>query len=301
MIKNITVTNHVGESVKLNLGGLDDSGFLILGMDGLGPGKAIVNMTDMVTMDGAVFNSARISQRNIVLKLGFLWAPTIEAVRQKSYKYFPLKKKITLTIETDYRTSTISGIVESNEPDIFSKQEGTTISILCSDPYFYSVNPTTILFSGTEPMFEFEFENLASEGNTLLMGDISTITEKNIFYTGDAEVGVVIRIHAMGSASNILIYNTATRDILGIDTDRLELITGSGIIAGDGITISTIKGGKYITLLRQGIEYNIINCLGQFSKWFSLANGDNIFAYTAETGLANLGFTIEHRTLYGGI
>lgn len=35
-----------------------------------------------------------------------------------------------------------------------------------------------------------------------------------------------------------------------IDTDKLEKLTGSGMVAGDEIIISTIKGDKSITLLR---------------------------------------------------
>lgn len=82
-----------------------------------------------------------------------------------------------------------------------------------------------------------------------------------VVYNGDAEIGVTITIHAIGEASNITIYNTGTREVMRIDTDKLEKFTGSGIIAGDEIIICTVKGNKSITLLRNGKTTNILNCL----------------------------------------
>ena len=73
-----------------------------------------------------------------------------------------------------------------------------------------------------------------------------------VAYNGDAEIGVTITIHAIGEVSNITIYNTGTREVMRIDTDKLEKFTGSGIIAGDEIIICTVKGNKSITLLRNG-------------------------------------------------
>jgi hypothetical protein len=86
-----------------------------------------------------------------------------------------------------------------------------------------------------------------------------------------------------------------------IDTDRLELMTGDPIIAGDDIFISTIKGQKSVTLLREGVYTNILNCLDKNADWFQLVRGDNVFAFTAETGGTNLQFRIENQTVYEGV
>ena len=131
MIKSVKVTNHLGESITLELRNPEKSGFLIRGIDGLGPGKANINITEIATADGAIFNSSRVNSRNVVLLLTFLEKPTIEDTRLLSYKYFPIKKRITLEIETNNRISLVVGYVESNTPNIFSNQEGTSISIVC--------------------------------------------------------------------------------------------------------------------------------------------------------------------------
>lgn len=304
MIKSITVTNYLGDSIKLELRRPEQSGFLIKSVSGLGPSKANINTTEVSTNDGSFFNSARLNQRNIVFDFIFVESinrESIEDIRQKSYKYFPVKKNVDLLIETDNRIVKTTGYVESNEPNIFSSQEGAQISIICPDPYFYSTEKTVTIFSGLEPLFEFPFENNSLTDNLLEFGGIIVNKEKNVFYKGDSEVGVVIHIHAIGEATNLTIYNSLTREVLKIDTDRLEALTGSVIKAGDDIIISTIKGQKFIRLIRDGEYINILNCLGRNSDWFRLVKGDNVFAFTAETGDTNLQFRIENSIVYEGI
>ena len=48
--------------------------------------------------------------------------------------------------------------MESNEPDIFSDKEGCNISIICPDPFFYSLKTNKTMFSGIEPAFEFAYD-----------------------------------------------------------------------------------------------------------------------------------------------
>lgn len=307
MIKSITVTNYLGDSIKLELGRPEKSGFLIKSVSGLGPSKANINTTEVTTNDGSLFNSARLNQRNIVFEFIFVETingESIEDIRQKSYKYFPLKKNLDLLIETDNRIAKTTGYVESNEPNIFSSQEGTQISIICPDPHFYSAGPggnNTTVFYGIEPVFEFPFSNESLTDPLIVFGNIQFKTENVITYKGDTEIGVTIHIHAIGEVENITIYNTGTREIMRIDTVKLEALTGSGIVAGDDIIIKTQKGDKSITLIREGQYINILNCLGRETDWFTLAKGDNIFAFTAESGTTNLQLWIENKVIYEGV
>ncbi len=307
MIKSITVTNYLGDSIKLELGRPEKSGFLIESISGLGPSKANINTTEASMNDGSLFNSARLNQRNIVFEFIFVETingESIEDVRQKSYKYFPLKKKLDLLIETDNRIAKTTGYVESNEPNIFSSREGSQISIICPDPYFYSAGSdsnNTTFFYGIEPVFEFPFSNESLTDPLITFGNIHLKTENVITYKGDTEIGVTIRIHAIGEAENITIYNTGTREIMRIDTTKLESLTGSGIVAGDDIIIKTQKGDKSITLIREGKTTNILNCLDKKTDWFTLVKGDNIFAFTAESGTTNLQFWIESKVIYEGV
>lgn len=301
MIKSITVTNYLGDSIKLDLARPDLSGFAVLSVEGLGPGKATINTTDMTTADGSMFGSAKLPQRNIVINLKYLWSKSVEDTRQLSYKYFPIKKKITLAIDTDNRNVEIDGYVESNEPSIFNRDSWTKISIICPNPYFRSIgaNGTNVtVFSGIEPVFEFPFECI--DGG-IELGSVNKYTDRVVMYSGDAEVGVTIKIHAIGESTNILIYNSLTRETMKIDTTKLASIIGSGIKAGDDIEICTEHGNKTVTFIRDAVRTNILNCLDRNSDWFKLNRGENVFGYTADSGSENLQFTIENKVLYEGV
>ena len=304
MIKSVTVTNYLGESLFLELSNPWEVGIAITKIEGLGPVKASINSTEISSGDGARFNSARIGARNIVFTFRLLEAPTVEDSRQKTYKYFPVKTEVTLLFETDNRLCEISGRVESNKPNIFSEEEDTQISVICPNPYFISMDNggvNTIVFFGDEPVFEFPFSNESLEEPLIIFGNIKLRQEEIVPYDGDSEVGFVIKMHALGEVRQITIYNTKTRESMKIDTDILREITGSGIVAGDEITISTVKGDKHITLLRDGEEINILNALGKDVDWFQLAKGDNRFAYICDYGAENLEFSIEYQTLYEGV
>ena len=301
MIKSITVTNYLDETIVLDMRRPEKSGFLIKSVTGLGPVKANINITEIATSDGAIYNSARATKRNIVMTLGLLFDPTIEDTRQKSYKYFPLKKKVKLTIETDNRICETYGYVESNEPDIFSKSENTIISIICPDSYLYSMEKNITVFYGLEPTFEFEFSNESLDEPMIEFGVIEDKTLQTIYYDGDAEVGVVIYLHAIGEVTNLTIWNVNTRESMSIDSAKLATLTGSGIVNGDDIIISTVKNDHYIKLLRNGVYTNILNTLDRNTAWFKLSKGDNIFAYTADYGTTNIQFHVENQVAYEGI
>lgn len=304
MIKSLTIENHLGESINIELENPEKSGFFISKIEGLGPPKAIINTSDMATNDGSLFNSSRVGQRNIVLTLGFLSKPTIEYVRQLTYKYFPIKKQIRFQIETDNRICETYGNVESNEPIFFSSMTGTVISIICPDPYFYSTGEdgvTVSTFYAQDPLFEFEFSNESLTENLIEFGNIISVPEQTIYYEGDADTGIRMYLHALGAVENITIHNTQTRKSMRIDTDKLASLTGFGFGSGDTIIISTIKGAKSIYLLREGNYINILNCLDRNSEWFQLSKGDNVFAYEVESGFTNLEFRIENQTLYEGV
>lgn len=301
MIKSITVTNYLGDSIKLELARPELSGFAVLGVTGLGPGKATINNTEISTNHGGLFNSARLPSRNIVIGLKYMWKDSIEDARQLSYRYFPLMKTVKLLFETDNRYAEVEGYVEANEPDIFSKDEMTQISIICPDPFFYTTNGREIIFSGIEPLFEFPFCNNSLTEPLLEMSRLNNFVEKNIIYDGDFDTGVTINITAIGEVKGFAMYNTVTREVMRISTDKLIELTGKGIVAGDKINICTIPGKKAVELLRDGTTINILNCIDRNSNWFKLRKGNNTFAYVAETGVENIQLSVKHNNVYEGL
>ena len=316
MIHSITVTNYQGESIKMELGKPEASGFAVYAIDGLGPVTGTVNMTDLATGDGSLFNSARVGPRNIVMTLGLLFARTVEEVRHLSYRYFPVKRPLALSIETDERVCEIKGYVEANEIAIFSDEEAAQISILCPDPYFREGGEqgrTEVPFAANSPEFEFPFENAiastsglpasyADYPGTIQFGVMTDDYTKVVFYDGDVDAGVQMVIDVTGPVTGtISIINDDTEELMVLDTAKLAAIAGGALELGDSIEISTVRGSKSLMLLRNGIRTNILGCLGANSQWLTLRKGDNFLRYTATTGELYLSFRMSYDTLYEGV
>lgn len=309
MIKSITLTNYQNESLKIELSNPEKSGLAVASMDGIGPVKANISTSDIASADGALYNSARLEKRSV--NISFVLLPneknksinTVEKIRHLLYKYLPIKKKCRITIETDTRSAYVEGFVESNEPNIFSKAETMSCSILCPDPWFYSAISENTKFSGVDPLFSFPF--YSTEEKLISLGNIFTDTINNVYYSGDTETGVVITIHAVGPARNLRIYNIDSHESMTFNDERIKTITGDYIKQGDDIIISTVRGNKSCKLQRAGSEYNILNSLNRDADWFTVRKGDNQFAFTADdsevSNPLNLIFNIESTIKYEGV
>lgn len=195
MIKKVTITNYLGESMTYDIDGVqidNPSGLIITSIDGLGPVKANINMVDLATTDGRLFNSARLTGRNIVIKALFTHATSIEEARLLSYKYFPVKSKVVFGIATDNRIGITEGYVESNEPDIFSENSSCQISILCESAYFDG-GVTSTKFGSIKPVFTFPFGNGSLTEKEIMFSTV--VSEGNydeFVYDGDTDTGIKI-------------------------------------------------------------------------------------------------------------
>lgn len=308
MIKSVKVVNYLGEDLTMYLKRPGDTGLSIINIDGLMPSDANINTTELAPTvklsGGDLFNSAKIRKRNIVIDLKFYDVyEDIELLRHKTYKYFPVGRMLTLYILTDTRYVKITGWVETNNGPVFSKECGTRISIICPDPYFYSADINSLVntnFSGIENALEFPLCNESITEDQIVFGIIHAQTENLINYSGDIETGLFVYIHAIGEIQTIKIYNSNTREMMGIDHQLLVETIGTGIIAGDDIIINTTIGSKTIILVREGIAYNILNSkIG--IDWLTLVKGNNLFAFTAVSGIANLQLRMENLIVYEGV
>ena len=193
MIKSITIINNLGEKKVIELGAPETSGLWVKSIKGIGPGKANINVTELATSDGGIYNSARADTRNITMTIGFIpyyvgegstrLSYSVEDVRRDLYKWFAKKRWITFIINLEQRVDTYTirrinlgstGYIESNEPDIFNKQETAAISIICPDPnmYLYDNNGNIISedisFSSAEDAFEFPITFIRTSDTSFL-------------------------------------------------------------------------------------------------------------------------------------
>ena len=162
MINYISVANEAGELLTLDLRNPYESGFAVENITGLTQGSTTINLTDYASLPGSVFNTARKGTRNIVINLVLLWANTVEQARHKCNLYFPINEKVRLTFYTEERTCYIDGYVETNDPTIFSTSNDKpgipcSVSILCPDPAFKSINVESNKYYNLLSGFHFDF------------------------------------------------------------------------------------------------------------------------------------------------
>lgn len=324
MIKSLTVTNYRGSKLKIVLDEAEPShGLIINNITGIGPSDANLNFSDYSTNDGSEFNSARLEKRSIQISLKLIATDkiTVEEARHNTYIFFPTKKEVKLTFETDTRTLYCTGRVEHNTPDIFQQQEIATIDIVCGDPYFYKVmdgyDQKSEEFALLNPAFSSEYANpddptdeslstyFTNEDNpTIETGTYASdnAITKNIINDGDIETGIALNIKFNGGITgNIHIVNNPSDQII-IDTSIVEDLLGESIGAGDEITLSTDPKYRYLKITHDGVDTNILNSLNfDTITWILLHPGDNLITYFIDSGNDLTEAKITYKTLYLGV
>lgn len=275
-----TVKNTKGEDLRL----FPNKSYAVE-IEGLTPPKAALNFANVGTLDGSVYNSGRIENRNIVLAIKPL--VDVEKNRINLYRFFRVKQQVFFYFENGMRNVYIEGIVESIDGSLFEQSQTIQVSIICPNPMFKDIEEDITDISQVVPTFTFPFA-IAKEG--VQFSYIDKVTEKNVFYNGEIDAGIIIELTAVGAVKDPTLYKENGGSI-GIDID-MQL--------GDVITINTNKGEKSVTLLRDATETNIINLVRPKPTWFTLEPGDNVFLYTA-TNQELLQIVFKTRPLYEGV
>lgn len=298
MIKSLTVTNSIGESLTLELTRPDKSGIAIKSINGLGTPDFNVNMTPFGSSDGSILGSVKAESRTIIITVWPQFNPMVEDSRQLLYRYFQVKKPIELSVLGDNRALMIEGYVESITPNIFDNPETVQISVVCPDPYFHKIFMEDTYFFGMVPLFEFPFSNESLIDNKLEISAYSLNDRAQIDYDGEIDAGLYITIECYSDPGTISIYNIDSLGALVIYNDRVEAITSRGIIEKDRIEICTETGNRYIRLLRGGVYYNILGAVNRNVDWFKLKQGPNVFTYITEKEHASIIMTFKSRSSY---
>ncbi len=256
--------NKYGEQLEIT----NNPRYVITDIDGLYPPEGVINTTQVANMDGSVFNSSHINDRVITITMA-INGPA-EANRLLLYRYFKTKYPVRFYYKNGVRDVYIDGYVSKFSVEYFEKKQTTQIEISCPMTLFRAVKESVTEFANIENMFVFPF---AIEVAGIPFSEIALGEQKTIINGGDVETGVIIKLNALGTVLNPKIYNVDTSDRMTLSVEMQ---------AGDEITINTRKKEKSITLLRDGVQTNIVGKLDAGSTWFNLIPGDNIFTYEAD-------------------
>lgn len=245
--------------------------YQVLKIMGLNPPQAQINMSTIVGLDGAKFNSSKLNTRNLVLTVKI--NGNVEQNRLQLYKYFPTKEHCTFYYTNNSLDAYIEGYVENVECDYFTNSETAQISIICPQPYFKSIDEIIVDSSNVFAQFEFPF--------SIDIGDpviISTIEDEDSIVVNNASessTGAIITINILEAINSIELKNTVTGEDMVLDYSFAE---------NDTIVINTNKGSKSITLIRGGVSSNLFSALQQGSDFIQLQQGVNRIDYICDDG-----------------
>lgn len=305
MIRAVTVENlETGETLPMYLQFPELSrGFAILGIDGLSPGQATVSVGDWATIDGGSVTYTHKSSRDIIFKMRFIETGdqrTVADIRRESYSYFPLKKPVRLTfrfIDANHviRERYIDGIVKINEADIWSQEEGATITVVCADPYFKDTEVVRGNFAQLKDWFHFKFPDEDLDVGTydveFPVAEILRYKEKDIESLSTYDVGGILILKATGTVVNPGFYNRKT---------NTSMVLNYTMSKGERIKIDTRLGSKSIVSF-DGSNRSMIQYLAPDSKWIVFGNGNNTIGLDADEGVEHLRCDYEIRQIYEGV
>lgn len=246
-------------------------------IDGLDPVKASVSTTPYGAVDGASHTGSSVLTRNIVLTLHpnpdwDTW--TYESLRRLLYSYFIPKKDTRLVfISDDLIPVEISGIVESCEVNMFSKDPELLVSIICPDPYFTSVDPMVIT------------------GQTSREGVEPRIVE----YNGTVESGIYARITWVADPAPTLIE-------IRFGDPEISHFTEPGTVSEQMYwELSSIPMRKFVqnVNLGSGVINNLLSKVIPGSSWPTLQPGENELYVITDKGEQD--YELSYFERFGGL
>lgn len=230
--------------------------FEMRNIDGLGPVKAAVNTTPLGSIKGSSFSGTSVAERNLVFTLGLdpdwdTW--TVSKLRRLLDKFFMPEQSIRFVFETmEFSPVEISGYVESNEPNIFSKDPEQQISVICPSPDFVSVAPIQI--------------NGFTDGDPV-----------EIDYQGNVETGISVTVDHSP---------TGNAEIVTIHSGEVNFVVDAIVNPNNYMAMQSIPGSKYVRnyTFPGNVQTNLLNNVYPGSEWIKLYPGVQEFYVLVNNG-----------------
>ena len=254
-------------------------------IEGLNPPHGTVNTTVIVGMDGALYNSAKLETREIVITLKI--NGDAEQNRLALYSYFRTKEWCRFFYTNESRNVYIDGYVTNVECSLFEQEEIAQITILCPAPYFSDLTEIVDDISSTVALFTFPFS--INEDEPIPISELIENREANVINSSETEVGITIEVTFFSAANSVEIRNATTGEDITVNYSFQNL---------DVLKIVTVKGKKSLRLMRDGNEINLFPALKKGSVLFQLQVGSNILEYVCD---GDVQIKLYHSNLYRGV
>ena len=290
MNRYITCTNEDNVSCKF---GSSFSPFLLTAVDGMYKVGINISTSDSNLIDGVIYQGSKMSSRNIVLTIRD--KENHKDNRELLYRLFKPNSKGVLRYYENDEVKKINYYVESVDVTGNYNSRQATVSLICTDPFFYDNEETIKYLAEWHGNFEFEHQFISNKEEIGYRSLVKNLNIQNL--TPRNDIGLNIEITSIGTAKNLKIIHNEQNKTISIGTDEKEF----NMMAGDVVNIITEKGNKNIILTRENVATNINNYLSEDSEFIQLGVGDNHIGYDASEGVSNLSFKIAYTFKYNGV
>lgn len=279
----------------INIGGEQiiiarDSVYRLLagGITGIESADLEAVISEYAAMDGGYIDAVRVPPRHISVLFAVDERKQTEELRKKLIAFFSPRKQGTLIVERANRSRKIrfylSEQPEFVQDNIIDDRLHVRVNMICPDPYFEDVTPTTVNFMKPLPLLTFPFNSLAGVGITAGVLEITDTT--TLVNNGDMPVGIICDITANGG--------TVTNPKITMNGQYVRVIKTMEI--GDTIQIDTNKGQKNIYF--NGESQFIFD---RKSIFFQLPVGENTIVISADAGIKDAKASFTYSFKYLGV
>ena len=262
----------------LNL--FEDEFFDLTAADGLTEIETSIATVITPTMDGDRINNVQANPRGIVLDLRIKNYIDVEIAKRHILNVIKPKQTGTLIYTQgtgkEEIVKTIDGVIESIEMPRFKNGVTMQISLYCAAGFWQDMNEIILQIARNLPFHHFEV--YFPVGSPIPLGVIDQNMTQDYYNDGDTDAGMIITIIATGDVTNPTIYRSASEYIGIIDT----------LTTNDKVVIDTNRGHK--TIIKNGVS--IFSKIKPGSTFIQMQTGDNEFTIDADTGDANVYFSI---------
>lgn len=279
------ITNEYGQT--LDLSPAPGNPYVLKDANGLGVPTVSHNMTALSLQDGQLYDSSKVSYRNITLQVQI--RQDAEQNRLWVYKVLRPHTKLTIHYVSDRLDVCIDGYMSVITPTHFRLGQTLAIEITCPNPYWYDTQEHHISLAYTKPLFHFEHP---SDSLETVMGEIIKQRQVDVVNAGDVDTGITIVIHAAAEAVNPIVYNMKDNTFIKLNATIPSEAT---------VTISTLAGHKTAIQELAGVTTNLFPAVDPASTWIQLQGLGNIFMYSADSGADDLEVSVSYRNLYAGV
>ncbi len=249
---------------------------------GLSPASATLNESNVVGVPGVKIVGSNIGKRAISFTIRV--NHPCEQNRAKLLEFLAPGNEITINIKTSLKEVEITGIVETNEYDIYTNNQTMLVSILCAYPHFVVSSSERTTYS-VESTGGFQFPLNVSYDDEVSFDNLNIIDRLIIYNYGQIETGLELELEFYDHTTDPKIYNVDNpNEYIGFKGeyqpgDVIKINTNS-LAKDKAVLISGGTSTKILRKLMSGITWlkvrNVLALSVEGSAYLTVKNHDEL-------------------------